>query len=334
MSKEYVLYYDSGTSNTRAYLLDQEFQICGMAKKTVGSKDSAIAGSNQVLIQGLKELYDEILSENALQDADITAIYASGMITSPYGLKEIPHLTIPITVQDFADSLYCYREDTLFHRDIYLVPGLKTVNDDFSFVNNMRGEEIEIIGAVEELKSVAKVRDVALIMPGSHTHVTYIRDDKVMGIISNFSGELFYALKEDTILAPVLTMDHPELDEDLVRKGVENLQRFGFNRALYICHAMRTFGKGTPAQRFSYGEGVINGGVRESLEYYCEHFWPECRTVVMVADEFMYRLFSIIFEGSPWIDQVLWLPISPTKSYAVSGLKKIVGMKRGQHSET
>lgn len=32
-------------------------------QKGVGSKDSAIAGSNQVLIQGLKKLYDEILSK-------------------------------------------------------------------------------------------------------------------------------------------------------------------------------------------------------------------------------------------------------------------------------
>ena len=331
MTKNYILYYDSGTSNTRAYLLDQEFQICAVAKRTVGSKDSGIAGSNRVLIQGLKELYDEILAENGLEEADISAVYASGMITSPYGLKEVPHLAIPITVQDFSDSLYCFREDTLLHRDIYLVPGMKTVNDDFSFVNNMRGEEIEIIGAVEELKSISDVRDVALIMPGSHTHVTYVRGDEIVGIVSNISGELFYALKKDTILSPVLTVDNLELDEDMVRKGMENVQRFGFNRALYICHAMRIFEQGTPKQRFSYGEGVINGGVRESLEYYCEHFWPECRTVVMVSDEFMYRLFSVIFEGSRWIDRVLWMPISDTKSYAVSGLKKIVSVKGERH---
>ncbi len=328
MAKEYLLYYDSGTTNTRAYLLDEQFQICSVSKREVGSKDSAIAGSNRVLIQGLKELYDEILANNSLKPTDISAIYASGMITSPYGLKEIPHLPIPITVQDMADSLYCFHEDTLLHRDIYLVPGLKTVNEDFSFVNNMRGEEIEIIGAMEELQSVSDVQDVALIMPGSHTHVTYMRGNEVAGIISNISGELFYAVKKDTILAPVLTVDKPELDKEMVRKGVENLNRFGFNRALYICHAMRIFEQGTPVERFSYGEGVINGGVRQSLEYYCQHFWPKCRTAVLVSDEFMYQLFSTIFEGSPWIDRVLWMPISEKKSYAVSGLKKIVALKK------
>lgn len=331
MKNNDLVYFDSGTSNTRVYLLDKDFRIKYMAKKTVGSKDSAIAGSNRVLIDGMKALYDEALAANALTEDDISAIYASGMVTSPYGLKEVPHLSIPLSVQDFANSLYCFYEGARFHRDIYLVPGLKTQSDDFSFVNNMRGEEIEIIGAVEALKSTADIRDIALIMPGSHTHVTHIQGDRITGIISNFTGELFYALKKETILSPLLSPEHMALDRDMVRKGVENLKRFGFNRALYICHAMRIFEHGTPEQRFSYGEGVINGGVRESLEYYCQNFWPECRTAAIVGDAFMYELFSLILEDSAFIDKVLWMPISDANSYAVSGLKKIVGLKGAYH---
>ena len=105
----YLLYFDSGTSNTRAYLLDRDFQVRYVAKKAVGSKDSAIAGSNRVLIEGMKALHDQVLAENGLGEENISAIYASGMITSPYGLKEVPHLPLPLTVKKFADSLYPYR---------------------------------------------------------------------------------------------------------------------------------------------------------------------------------------------------------------------------------
>ena len=132
MKKDHILYFDSGTSNTRAYLLDREFRICDSAKRAVGSKDSAIAGTNRVLIEGMKALYDQVLAANSLTDGDVEAIYASGMVTSPYGLKEVPHLVLPMTVRDFADSLYPFHEDTCFHRDIFLVPGLKTLSDDFS----------------------------------------------------------------------------------------------------------------------------------------------------------------------------------------------------------
>lgn len=327
---DYILYYDSGTSNTRAYLLDRDFQVRYTAKKAVGSKDSAIAGSNRVLIEGLKELYDHVLSANGLEEGDVSAIYASGMITCAYGLKEVPHLALPITLEGFAGSLVPFLEDTCFHREIVLVPGLKTVNDDITYVNNMRGEEIEIIGALDELQGLGAPQDLALILPGSHTHVTYLQGERITDIISNFTGELFHAIQKDTILSPVLVSDGSPLDREMVGMGYRNLQKFGFNRALYICRAMDAFGKGTPAQRFSYGEGVIMGGVRQSLEYYCRHFWPDCRTAVLVSDEFMYQLFSILFEDSPLIDKVLWLPIAEGKSYGVSGLKKILSVRNNR----
>lgn len=62
MEKEFLVYYDSGTSNSRIYLLDRDFQVRYTEKKAVGSKDSSIAGDNLVLLQGLKELYDGMLS--------------------------------------------------------------------------------------------------------------------------------------------------------------------------------------------------------------------------------------------------------------------------------
>lgn len=326
----YILYYDSGTTNTRAYLLDEEFRVCCVEKKNVGSRDSAICGSNRVLIEGLKELYDRVLEKAAFGGEDIKAIYASGMITSPYGLVEIPHSVVPLHVKDFADELFCFHEDSCLHRDVWLVPGLKTVNEDFSFVGNMRGEEIEIIGTLDELHSRG-IHNAALIMPGSHTHVTYIKNDEVSDIISNFTGELFHAIQKETILSPVLDREVKELDKAMVQKGVENIGRFGFNRALYICHAMRIMNTGTPEERYSYAEGVVNGGIRLSLEYYCEHRWKDCDTVAVVSDEFMYKLFSMIFEGSPYIKHVVWLPISADKSYAVEGLRKIISVKGDKH---
>lgn len=327
MKGKYIFYYDSGTSNTRLYVLDHNLEVLHVNKKNVGSKDSAIAGNNRVLIQGMKELYDEAIKEMQFSKEDIASIYASGMVTSPYGLKEVPHLELPLTAQEFANSVVPFFEDTCFNEEILLIPGLKTVNKDFSYVNNMRGEEIEIFGTLDELKSLNK-SNIALFFPGSHTHITYIQDDKITDIISNFTGELFYALKTATILSPILKADLNELDEAMVRKGVENLISFGFNRAIYICHAMRIFNEGTEKERFSYAEGVVNGGIRQSLEYYCKHFWKECQTAAVVGDEFMYRLFSIIFEGSEYIKEIIWLPISDKKSYAVEGLKKIISLRR------
>ena len=118
-----------------------------------------------------------------------------------------------------------------------------------------------------------------------------------------------------------------ELDAGMVEKALDNLERFGFNRALYLCHAMRIMEEGSASQRFSYAEGVINGGVRQALEYYCQHKWVGCDTLVVVSDVFMYRLFSLIFKGSPYIKRVEWLPVSETQCYTVKGLKKIMELQ-------
>lgn len=330
MEKEFLVYYDSGTSNSRIYLLDRDFQVRYTEKKAVGSKDSSIAGDNLVLLQGLKELYDGMLSATGVDEGQIEeGIYASGMVTSPYGLKEIPHLVIPTTVERFAQSVYRFREEKVFHRDFYLIPGLKTTGEDITHVNNMRGEEIEIIGTLDTLQERYPGRTIALILPGSHTHTALIQDQQVQGILSSMTGELFHALKTATILSPILSAEGDELDPEMVKEGVRNLETYGFNRAIYICHAMRLFNQGTPAQRKSYAEGVMNGGFPKALSWYCEREWKGCDLAVVVSNAYMYQLYSTLLEGHPYIKEVGWLPISKEKSYATEGLKKILSCQKG-----
>lgn len=320
----YWVYFDSGTSNTRIYLLNEAFEVLYTEKRHVGSRDSAIAGDNLVLIQGIKDLYDRLLQQNQIKDEDIRGIYASGMITCPDGLVEVPHLALPMTVQEFSGHLHCHHEEKLFHRDIYLVPGLKSIDGDIDFVNNMRGEEIEIMGALDELSQRFPGRKVAVILPGSHTHITCVQDDQICGIISNFTGELFYALQTCTILSPILSAETEGLNPAMVQKGMENVQRFGFNRALYICRTMKLFQNSSDVDCKSYAEGVINGGLAQSLSYYCEHLWQGCDAAAIISNEYLYHVFREVLRDHPYIHDLTWLPISATKSYGVQGLKKIL----------
>ena len=51
MAEQFVVYYDSGTSNSRIYLLDDQFQVRYTERVNVGSKDTSITGSNLKLLQ-------------------------------------------------------------------------------------------------------------------------------------------------------------------------------------------------------------------------------------------------------------------------------------------
>lgn len=327
MDKRYYVYFDSGTTNSRGYLLDSELNMLDMEKAAVGSKDSAIAGTNLVLIDGLYGIYTKLLDKNSIADCDIIDIYLSGMVTCPYGLCEVPHLAIPITARMFAEKVYPFLEEQRFKRTVWLIPGMKTISEDFAYVNNVRGEEIEIIGLMNTLSEMTQGRDAAIVMPGSHTHTMHVRGNDILGILSNFTGELFHALKTATIMSPELDAKVDSLDLDMVKYGVSNLKKFGFNRALYIGHALRMFDEGDERTRLSYCQGVIFGGVALSLGEYCRTRWTECKTAVIVADPKVMDLYKAVLSECDEIEEVLEIPLSPSKSYALEGFRKIISLR-------
>ena len=147
-----AVYFDSGTTNTRIYVMDENFRVIASETRSIGSKDSAIRKSNHPLLWAMKKMYENALEICGLEDRDIEGIYISGMATSPYGIVEIPHREIPIKAEGLAKAIVPYYEEICFGRTIYLIPGLKTNASEFIYVNNVRGEETELIGALEELK--------------------------------------------------------------------------------------------------------------------------------------------------------------------------------------
>ena len=329
MARALTLYYDIGTTNMRAYLLDEKLTLLDRLSKALGAKDSAIAGSNQALLQGMKDLHDRLLTQGGYPESDLSEIYASGMATSPYGILEIPHLRTPVSNRDFAlRGVTTYREEALFGRDIFLIAGLKTVGKDITSTNNVRGEEIEVLGVMPELESRFPGKQIAVILPGSHTHILLAGHDKISGILSTFTGELFYALKENTILAPILEADTDHLEKEAIHLGLSNLQRYGLNRALYIGHAMRIFGHGSPTDRRSYCEAVISGGVITSLDAYCGEQWEGCDTAVIVSNSHMCELFTALLQDSRRIRNVDRLILTENQSAALEGLRRIIRIRK------
>lgn len=128
-------------------------------------------------------------------------------------------------------------------------------------------------------------QEVAVVMPGSHTHTLLVKNGVIEDLLANFTGELFAAIRKDTILAPILNAKVEQFDADMIALGVDNLCKYGFTRALYICHAMRLFNEGTPASRASYAEGVILGGLCQSLDQCKEERWKELENLVVIANE-------------------------------------------------
>ena len=319
-----TVYYDSGTTNSRAYLLGENCELLATAKREVGSKDSALAGSNKVLILALKELYDELLSQTGLSDGDVDAIYASGMITCPSGLHEVPHLTMPLTVEEFISQIVPFYEDTLFNRVINLVPGLRTLGDSIDLVNNMRGEEIESLGVMGEVQRLFGDEPVGLVFPGSHTHTVRVRGNVLEDALSNIGGELYAAIEKDTILGTVLRVRPAHYDADMLSLGVANLHRYGFNRALYIIRAMDLFSRETPERRAAYAEGVILGGLCDSLDEACSTRWKDLHHIAVVAEDPVCEMYCSLLRNCKSDLDIVPLHAVPGSTPALEGMKMIL----------
>lgn len=321
---KYIAYFDCGTTNSRLYVLDEKLEIVFSKKSTVGSRDNVISGNKHALTAGMYALYCDALTALKLSDSDIEAIYASGMVSSAYGLYELTHCELPMSVEEYAGRLYPFEETHSFNRIIYLAPGIKRLDEDFDYVNNLRGEEMETIGLMELIAQDYPGQICAVALPGSHTHVMFVRDNMLLGIVSNFTGEVFHAVATETILAPVLTTPFERLDPQWILKGVQNLEIFGFNRALYISHAMKIFAEGTPLERLSYSEGVLFGGIAKSVGHYCERLYPECRIMLTVADPVIGELYQTIFSTQERFSVNRICTADAALPYTVQGLKKIL----------
>ena len=62
---------DCGTTNSRIYLLDENYKIIKKDNKKIGVRDTAIHGSNEILKLGLKKLMEKTVLASNLKMQDI-----------------------------------------------------------------------------------------------------------------------------------------------------------------------------------------------------------------------------------------------------------------------
>lgn len=316
------VYFDSGTSNTRVYLV-QDNRILDRASRSIGSRDSALAGNRAVLVSALKELYDALLDKNKLQDSSIDEIWMSGMISCPSGMVEIEHIPTPVDCAALSGKVAEYAETDYFKRKIKIVPGLKTIPsgiratlDTVAGVNNVRGEEIEVVGLLRQYPELQTGRVVA-VLPGSHTQVLFLTDGVIDDILSNVTGELYSAVCRESIIgASVEGEENTPIDPGLVLQGAQNVERYGFNRALYIVRSMELFSDSTLTQRRSYLEGVLNAGVMHGISAITK---DAVARIVVAGSRKQFDIFSAMNPMYPQFTISL-AEASATEPFSVSGM--------------
>ncbi len=241
----YYITVDCGTTNSRAYIVDENAKLIAKAKKKVGVKDTAQTGSKDTLRNGLKEIIEQVVKDANLDFSDIKAILSSGMITSEIGLYEIPHLVAPAGVAELCDSITKVENAGIAPDNIpvYFVRGIKNAIPEIEnpynavgYCDFMRGEETQVAGLLEGDISLPNI----VVVLSSHTKLIPINEEgKVTGSLTTMNGQFYEAIAGYTFVGKSIQQrdnaeNAPEdyFDESIIDEAMYWVKKVGIMRAL------------------------------------------------------------------------------------------------------
>ena len=255
MKHDMLICIDTGTTNTRIWLTAGE-TVLAQARATVGVRDTARDGSPARLHETLRDLIAQVCAGQPTP----RAVLAAGMITSPLGLAEVPHVAAPAGLQDLLDGTQRHTFPHITDLPVWLVPGVRSGPlqcdaETIGAADVMRGEETLCLGltALDLLPPNATLLNL-----GSHWKLIRLDERaRIAASVTSLSGELIHTTQTQTILASAVPAGKPEtLDEYWLQAGMREQRTAGMARALFCVRLLEQRTNTTPEQRMAFLLGV------------------------------------------------------------------------------
>lgn len=185
-----ILAVDWGTSNRRAYLINQQGQCLaehedGLGMLAVGGREHFSAALTQLCqIMGVGTQVPVVMS---------------GMVGSASGWQEVDYLDSSVALQHLPAHLAAL-QDPVWAGRCHIVPGYCYRSG--TAVDVMRGEETQLLGAV-----ALGHRDGWLVLPGTHSKWVLLRDGVIQSLSTYMTGELFAMLSAGGTLSAMMKGD-------------------------------------------------------------------------------------------------------------------------------
>jgi len=223
-----IVAIDCGTTNSRVYVVDGKGTVLGRGSRKVGVRDTSITGSRAVLQAGLREAFDEALANAGLGVGDVRCILSNGVITSEIGLKELPHLEAPVSIDSLAAHIEEVGDLGVFPVGIpvYFVRGIKNhiVNkgtvglSEVGYLDFMRGEETQIAGILQQ--GLLKPPFTVAVLSSHTKYISVGTDGSIMGSVTTLSGQLFEAIITSTSIGKSIQPVGGEVDPGVLDRRV------------------------------------------------------------------------------------------------------------------
>lgn len=172
------------------------------------------------------------------------------MVGSRQGWIEAPYVPCPADVDALAAGLV--RHAAPRAGDVWFVPGVHW--SDAHAIDVMRGEEVQIVGALAE----RGLDGAVLCLPGTHSKWATVTHGAITRFRTYMTGELFGVLRQHSILGRLM---HDDVDDDAAfDQGVARAQEpGGLTHHLFSARTAGLFGRIADPSLAAYLSGLVIG---------------------------------------------------------------------------
>jgi len=262
-----VAIIDSGTTNSRVYIVSEHGEVLGVARERVGVTDTARTGNTDALKAGVHQAFHRALLMAKLKETDIRCGAAFGMITSELGLLELSHLDAPAGIPEIAAGIEEVGDRTItsFDFPVFFVRGVRNPVGEAggsprgaNTLDFMRGEETQAVGYLTSSGNVP----VFFTMLSSHTKFVALNgDSQITGSLTTIAGQVFDVLRRETFLSKSISgATNPGTLEPyigIIKDAIRFSDESGFLRSLFITRFLDTLLQTTPEERYVFFESVV-----------------------------------------------------------------------------
>ena len=176
---------DWGTTNLRAWLVDDEGRVVRRHESAMGIKAARQVGFASVF-DGVVEALDAGPQVNAI---------ISGMASSKGGWQEVPYATTPAD----ASAIAAQAQPVEGRQNTWLIGGVCSAPGS-PYPEVMRGEEVQALGILQQHPDASR-----LCLPGTHSKWITASEGVIREFQSFMTGELFAWLTQDSLIATQIT---------------------------------------------------------------------------------------------------------------------------------
>jgi 2-dehydro-3-deoxygalactonokinase len=213
---------------------------------------------------------------------DQIPLIISGMASSSIGIREIPYKQLPLSLDGSDIVLEKVQATEFFPAETMIISGARTTEDV------MRGEETQLIG-IAAMHAIDEI-DGLVIFPGTHTKHLSIVQGKLASITTFMTGECFYLLANQSILAG--SVEESDWGESVPSKeafewGVQEAAAGNFLHSAFLARTNELFKKLDKKANYYYLSGLLIGTELSTL------LKVASRPMAIVSDKVLGPLYAL-----------------------------------------